>query len=61
MPYHPRILHRSVNARSSRVSSHSIISLSFEAPVMLKRGYGYFFYLVPLQGLGSYYHDHRDA
>ncbi|KAK8831630.1 hypothetical protein WA577_004945, partial [Blastocystis sp. JDR] len=61
VPYHPRILHRSVNARSSRVSSHSIISLSFEAPVMLKRGYGYFFYLVPLQGLGSYYHDHRDA
>ena len=61
MPYHPRILHRSVNARSSRVSSHSIISLSFEAPVMLKRGYGYFFYLGPLQGLGSYYHDHRDA
>lgn len=59
--YHPRIIHRTVNTRSLLVSSHSIISLNFEAPVVLKRGYGYFFYLVPLQGLGSYYHDHHET
>ena len=40
------------------MTSHSVVTLTFEAPVLLKRGYGYYFYLVPIRGLGSYFHDH---
>lgn len=58
MPYHPRLIHRAANSQVNAVTSHSVVTLTFEAPVLLKRGYGYYFYLVPIRGLGSYYHDH---
>lgn len=58
MSYHPRLIHRASNTQVNAVTSHSVVTLTFEAPVLLKRGYGYYFYLVPIRGLGSYYHDH---
>ena len=56
--YHPRLIHRAANSQVNAVTSHSVVTLTFEAPVLLKRGYGYYFYLVPIRGLGSYFHDH---
>ena len=58
MPYHPRLIHRAASSQVNAVTSHSVVTLTFEAPVLLKRGYGYYFYLVPIRGLGSYFHDH---
>lgn len=58
MSYHPRLIHRAANSQVNAVTSHSVVTLTFEAPVLLKRGYGYYFYLVPIRGLGSYFHDH---
>ena len=58
MSYHPRLIHRAANSQVNAVTSHSVVTLTVEAPVLLKRGYGYYFYLVPIRGLGSYFHDH---